>query len=188
MKQNNIRAVLSRHSLIPVVTFKDVDEVGPCVQHLLSQDIRCIEVTLRTSVAFEAIAHLKKYHGETIDIGVGTVIEAGQIARCKDLGVDFLVSPGLSEHLAEAFESSGIPFIPGVVTPSEIIRGMQLGWDTFKFFPASVFGGTGLLKSYATLFPALKFCPTGGITQADHQDYLALPNVLSVGGSWMAGA
>jgi 2-dehydro-3-deoxyphosphogluconate aldolase/(4S)-4-hydroxy-2-oxoglutarate aldolase len=87
--------------------------------------------------------------------------------------------------LAPHFEKSGIAFIPGVATPSEIIEGIQYGWDTFKFFPANLFGGLGALKAYGQVFPSIKFCPTGGITEESYPEYLALPNIISVGGSWM---
>jgi 2-dehydro-3-deoxyphosphogluconate aldolase/(4S)-4-hydroxy-2-oxoglutarate aldolase len=116
---------------------------------------------------------------------MGTVVSVSQIDKAVELGIDFMVSPGLNASLAPAFESSGIAFIPGVVTPSEIIEGLQFGWDTFKFFPANLFGGLAALKAYGQVFPAVKFCPTGGIIEETHPDYLALDNIISVGGSWM---
>jgi 2-dehydro-3-deoxyphosphogluconate aldolase/(4S)-4-hydroxy-2-oxoglutarate aldolase len=96
-----------------------------------------------------------------------------------------MVSPGINENLSSALMDSEIPFIPGVATPSEIILGMQLGWDTFKFFPANLFGGIKALKTYRNVFPSILFCPTGGITENTHQEYLELSNVVSVGGSWL---
>ena len=96
-----------------------------------------------------------------------------------------MVSPGLSSGLASHFEDSGIPFILGVATPSDIINGIQFGWDTFKFFPAHLFGGLNALKTYGQVFPQIKFCPTGGITEDSSQSYLALENVISIGGSWL---
>ena len=96
-----------------------------------------------------------------------------------------MVSPGISMELSTSFENSGIPFIPGVSTPSEIISGLQLGWDTFKFFPAHLFGGLDALKTYGQVFPQVKFCPTGGIKAETYNEYLKLPNVISVGGSWL---
>ena len=108
-----------------------------------------------------------------------------QLRKVKDLDVDFIVSPGLMQHLHKDLQDFKIAFIPGVVTPSEIIEGMALGYNTFKFFPAELVGGIKMLKAYATLFPSVKFCPTGGINEHNFKDYLALPNVLSVGGSWV---
>jgi 2-dehydro-3-deoxyphosphogluconate aldolase/(4S)-4-hydroxy-2-oxoglutarate aldolase len=101
------------------------------------------------------------------------------------MGVDFLVSPGLSPDLAAAFLKSKTPFIPGVATPSDIITAQAYGFDTLKFFPANLFGGLGALKAYGQVFPAVKFCPTGGINDTNYKDFLALNNVIAVGGSWL---
>lgn len=185
MKQNNIRAILTKHSIVPVVTFNALEEVDPLMQRLKAQEISCIEITLRTSIAFEAIALAKRNYGHIMDIGVGTLITKDQIERAAQLEVDFMVSPGLNVNLAATFEASGIPFIPGVATPSDIITGIQLGWDTFKFFPAHIFGGLDALKTYSQVFPEVRFCPTGGIKAETYSHYLNLPNVISVGGSWM---
>jgi 2-dehydro-3-deoxyphosphogluconate aldolase/(4S)-4-hydroxy-2-oxoglutarate aldolase len=116
---------------------------------------------------------------------MGTVVKVEQIEKAIELGIDFMVSPGLNASLAPHFENSKIAFIPGVATPSEIIEGIQFGWDTFKFFPANLFGGLGALKAYGQVFPNIQFCPTGGITEETYPEYLALPNIISVGGSWM---
>ena len=185
MTQNNIRAVLSKHPVIPVVTFHSVEEVAPKMDQLIARGIFCIEITLRTPAAFECIAEAKRLYGDRCSIGMGTVVSESQIDKAVELGIDFMVSPGLNATLAPAFEASGIAFIPGVATPSEIIEGLQFGWDTFKFFPANLFGGLAALKAYGQVFPAVKFCPTGGITEETHTDYLALDNIISVGGSWM---
>jgi 2-dehydro-3-deoxyphosphogluconate aldolase/(4S)-4-hydroxy-2-oxoglutarate aldolase len=186
MKQNNIRLVLEKHSVIPVVTFNELSEVEPLLMRLQEKGVNCIEITLRTPQSFEAIALAKKLMGTKMDIGVGTVVRKGQITKATELEVDFMVSPGIHVDLAPAFESSGIPFIPGVATPSEIIGGIQLGWDTFKFFPAHLFGGLDALKTYGQVFPAVKFCPTGGIKAETFEHYLNLNNVISVGGSWLS--
>lgn len=178
-------AVLENNPLIPVVTFQSMDEVDTLVQNLLEKKIRCIEITLRTPVAFEAMEYIKKNYAEKIAVGAGTVVSTEQIDRLVTIGVDFMVSPGLCLELADAFEFSNIPFIPGVATPSDIISGMQRGWHVFKFFPANLFGGIPALKTYGQVFSSVRFCPTGGITEATCTDYLALPNVVSVGGSWM---
>jgi 2-dehydro-3-deoxyphosphogluconate aldolase/(4S)-4-hydroxy-2-oxoglutarate aldolase len=185
MIQNNIRAVLSKHPVIPVVTFHSVDEVAPKMEQLIADGIFCIEITLRTPAAFDCIAEAKRSYGDRCSIGMGTVVSLSQIDKAVELGIDFMVSPGLNATLAPAFESSGIAFIPGVATPSEIIEGLQFGWDTFKFFPANLFGGIGALKAYGQVFPHVKFCPTGGITEETHPEYLSMDNIISVGGSWM---
>lgn len=185
MKQNNIREVLSKHPVIPVVTFHSIEEVAPKMEQLIARGIFCIEITLRTPAAFECIAEAKRLFGDRCSIGMGTVVSISQIDKAVELEIDFMVSPGLNATLAPAFEASGIAFIPGVATPSEIIEGLQFGWDTFKFFPANLFGGLAALKAYGQVFPAVKFCPTGGITEETHPDYLSLDNIISVGGSWM---
>jgi len=186
MKQNKIRDILCQHALIPVVTFNKLDEIEPMVEKLLSKEIYCIEITLRTDVALDAVQQCKEQFGKEISVGMGTVINEGQIQKALEIGVDFMVSPGINPALFAALENSGIAFIPGVATPSEIMRGLQQDWDTFKFFPAHLFGGVEALKTYGQLFPQVKFCPTGGIDQLTSQSYLELANVISVGGSWMA--
>jgi 2-dehydro-3-deoxyphosphogluconate aldolase/(4S)-4-hydroxy-2-oxoglutarate aldolase len=185
MKQNNIRAILKKHPIIPVVTFNELSEVIPQLEKLESQGVSCIEITLRTPISFDAIAEAKRAFGNRIDIGVGTLVTNEQIEKAAKLAVDFMVSPGISKSLAPTFESCGIPFIPGVATPSEIITGLELGWDTFKFFPAHLFGGLDALKTYGQVFPNVKFCPTGGIKAETYEHYLKLNNVISVGGSWL---
>ena len=185
MKQNNIREVLSHHPIIPVINFTNLDEVIPMIEKLKAKNIFCIEITLRTPIAFDAIRIAKETFGKDMCIGVGTIVSQDQIAKAIELNVDFLVSPGLNPSLASNFEDSGIPFILGVATPSDIINGIQFGWDTFKFFPAHLFGGLNALKTYGQVFPNIKFCPTGGITEDSYQSYLALENVISIGGSWL---
>lgn len=185
MSQFNIRAILAKNKIVPVVTINSLDEIEPIVNQLIAANITCIEVTLRTDVAFEALGILKRDYKEHLDVGVGTMVSLQQLERVAKIGVDFIVSPGLMQHLSKELQSFKIPFIPGVVTPSEIIQGLDLGYNTFKLFPAEVVGGVKLLKVYGAVFPDVVFCPTGGINSLNHQDYLALPNVISVGGSWV---
>lgn len=184
-KQNNIREVLAKHPIIPVVTFTNLNEIEAKVEVLLRNNVKCIEITLRTPVAFDAIQKVKEEYGNEITVGMGTVVLEAQIHKAMELQVDFMVSPGLYSGLAQQLMDSKIAFIPGVATPSDIINGLQFEWDTFKFFPAFLFGGVEALKTYGQVFPQLKFCPTGGITEASYRDYLALENVISVGGSWL---
>lgn len=183
--QNSIGDVLKKHPVIPVVTINDLREVDAIIASLLSRDIHCIEVTLRTVVAFEAIEMIKKKYSHEMSLGVGTVYKFDQVNDVAKIGVDFIVSPGISKELAGSLENSNIPFIPGVSTPSDIIAGLQLGWSFFKFFPANLFGGIAALKTYQQVFPNVTFCPTGGIDENTYKEYLKLPNVISVGGSWM---
>ncbi|MDG1332476.1 MAG: bifunctional 4-hydroxy-2-oxoglutarate aldolase/2-dehydro-3-deoxy-phosphogluconate aldolase [Crocinitomicaceae bacterium] len=185
MKQNNIENVLKNHPLIPVVTIHSEDEIDPIISTLKSRNVNCIEVTLRTDFAFEALQIIKDRYSDSITLGVGTVISTDQIDKLAAIGVDFIVSPGLTSKLYHHFMASSIPFIPGVASPSEIIQAIELGCDMLKFFPANLFGGINALKTYGNVFPQVKFCPTGGVSESTFEDYLALNNVISVGGSWM---
>lgn len=184
--QFGIRNLLHRHPVIPVVNITDVADVRPLLARLVAQGISCIELTLRSDVALEAIAEAMAYRPAGFSVGVGTIVTLEQVGTCRRLGVDFLVSPGLSDPLAAALDLSEIPFLPGVMTPSEIISAMSRGWDTFKLFPSNIAGGIKALKSYGAVFPAVRFCPTGGIDAENYQEILDLPNVISVGGSWVA--
>jgi 2-dehydro-3-deoxyphosphogluconate aldolase/(4S)-4-hydroxy-2-oxoglutarate aldolase len=185
MMQNNIENILKNNPLIPVVTIESLDEIEGIYKKLVSQNVRCIEITLRTDVAWEAISVFKTKYGSEFKIGVGTIICVEDILKCIKMNVDFMVSPGYSTLMVEQFEISGIPFLPGVSTPGEITQGIENGWRFFKFFPADLFGGINALKTYGNVFQNVKFCPTGGINQENHLSFLALENVLSVGGSWL---
>lgn len=185
MSQFNIRKVLARNKIVPVATIHSLDDIEGIVKELEKQKISCIEVTLRTPVAFQAIEILKSQYGHLLDVGVGTIVHLDQLRKVRELEVDFIVSPGLIQHLHKELQAFQIPFIPGVITPSEVIQGMAMGYDTFKFFPAELAGGVDMLKAYASLFPEVKFCPTGGIKESNFNTYLDLPNVISVGGSWI---
>ena len=184
MLQNNIEAILKANPLIPVVTIENLDQVDEVYEKLSSQGINCIEITLRTEIAWEAIALFKERHPD-FQVGVGTIISSEDILKCVKLKVDFMVSPGLTASMIQQFDFSGIPFLPGVSTPSEIIRGIDMGWRVFKFFPADLFGGAKALKVYSNIFKNVSFCPTGGINKENYQSYLDLKNVISVGGSWL---
>jgi 2-dehydro-3-deoxyphosphogluconate aldolase/(4S)-4-hydroxy-2-oxoglutarate aldolase len=118
-------------------------------------------------------------------VGVGTVINSGQLHKCTELNVDFIVSPGLTTDLAKELFESKIAYLPGAITPSEIIAGQEMGVQVFKFFPANLFGGLETLKAYESVFKGIKFCPTGGINETNYNDFLKLENVISVGGTWV---
>lgn len=182
--QNNIREVIKGHLQIPVVTFTEHEDPISLMHYLLEKNIKCIEVTLRTPEGLQAIEMLKKEFGNEVLVGAGTVIKCTQVDKLKAVGADFIVSPGLTPDLHRNMEYSNIPYLPGVSTPSEIIGAQELGMNTLKFFPANVFGGLDTLKAYGQVFPQVKFCPTGGITDETSSEYLALSNVISVGGTW----
>lgn len=185
MIQNNIAGILKNHPLIPVATIEDLSEVDKLYESLSKQGISCVEITLRTEVAWEAIALFKEKYGNEFKVGVGTIVSADDILKCVKVKADFMVTPGLTASMVQQLDFSGIPFLPGVSTPSEIVRGMDLGWYYFKFFPADIFGGVKALKTYGAIFKDAQFCPTGGIGSENYKEYLELENVLSVGGSWL---
>ena len=184
MGQNGIKELLATHQIVPVVTIQSEDEIHGIVEKLNAQQINIIEVTLRTPYALAAIEFLKN-NTNSLVVGAGTVINAEQIEALKALNTDFIVSPGGSDRLFDELEHSGIPFLPGACTPSEIIICAERGYDLLKFFPADLFGGINALKTYGQVFNRIQFCPTGGITKDTYRDYLELQNVKSVGGSWM---
>lgn len=175
---------MAGHTLVPVVTFNELTKVDAFVDYLLAQDVRCIEVTLRTIQGLKAIEYIKKNRGSEMLTGAGTVTTPEHIEAVKNVGGDFIVSPGLTEKLATSLLDSGVPFLPGVSTASEIMKAQEFGLDTLKFFPAHLFGGLDGLKAFGSVFPEIQFCPTGGITKESSKDYLALKSVFAVGGSW----
>ena len=185
MVQNGIETILKHNPVIPVATIHNAEELETILSKIQVAGIHCIEITLRTGYALEAIKELKSRNIPGFFVGVGTVIRPEQVEQVKALEVDFIVSPGLTEKLSEALAVSGIPYIPGVSTVSEIMLGIEENCAFFKFFPANISGGIEALKAYGQLFPTVKFCPTGGITESTYESYLAEKNIISVGGSWM---
>lgn len=186
MSQFRIRNILERNPIIPVITIYDLNQCASIAENLLSQDIHCIEITLRTEAAFQAVELMKEKYGNELEVGVGTVVNEHQIKKAKSIGVDFMVSPGINPELNSYFQNANTAFICGVMTPSEIMQGLSLGYDTFKFFPAEMAGGAKMLKTFSAIFPKVKFCPTGGINETNFMEYLNLSNTISVGGSWLA--
>ncbi len=177
-------ATMKLAPVIPVLTVRDVaDGVGQA-RALVAGGLPAIEVTLRTPAALEAIAEIAK-SVPGAHVGAGTIVEPEQIQAAVDAGAKFLVSPGTSPALARAAAEAPIPFLPGVATPSEAMALRALGFRALKLFPAEAVGGARLLASLYAPLPDLVFCPTGGIDAAKALTYLALPNVLCVGGSWM---
>jgi 2-dehydro-3-deoxyphosphogluconate aldolase/(4S)-4-hydroxy-2-oxoglutarate aldolase len=171
--------------VIPVLTIAQASDAVPLARALLAGGVRVLEVTLRTPEALAAIAAIARDVPDA-DVGAGTVLNPSDVERAKSAGARFIVSPGLTEGLIEAAAMVGLPFLPGVATASELMRGLEAGLDHFKFFPAEASGGAAMLKSLHGPFPGCRFCPTGGITADNAAGYLALPNVVCVGGGWLA--
>jgi len=181
----NIQSILQTANIIPVITIEKVEHALPLAEALIKGGLNTLEITLRTDAAIDAITAIHKAFPDC-QVGAGTVIHPDQIIQIIDAGACFAVSPGITLSLVETAEQHQLPFLPGVATPSEVIAASELGCETLKFFPAHLFGGIDTLKAYASLFPNIRFCPTGGINANNAKDYLALANVISIGGSWIA--
>ncbi|MGC0403796.1 2-dehydro-3-deoxyphosphogluconate aldolase/(4S)-4-hydroxy-2-oxoglutarate aldolase [Streptomyces sp. SAI-126] len=180
-------SLLDLAPVVPVVVLQDASDAVPLARALVAGGLPAIEVTLRTPVALDAIRAIA---GEVPDavVGAGTVITPGQVKESVAAGARFLVSPGWTDVLLEALRGSGVPFLPGVSTTSEVVALLERGVTEMKFFPAEAAGGTAYLKSLAGPLPQARFCPTGGIGPGNAPEYLALPNVGCVGGTWMLPA
>ncbi|HYG49006.1 MAG TPA: bifunctional 4-hydroxy-2-oxoglutarate aldolase/2-dehydro-3-deoxy-phosphogluconate aldolase [Allosphingosinicella sp.] len=178
-----IEDIMRLAPVIPVLVIEDAAGAGAIARALVGGGLRVLEVTLRTAAALDAIAEMRKVEGAVV--GAGTVLNPGQLERSLAAGAEFVVSPGLTEPLGRAAVDSNIPFLPGVATAADLMRGLDLGLTHFKFFPAETSGGIPALKALAGPFAAARFCPTGGITQASAPAWLALDPVLCVGGSWL---
>jgi 2-dehydro-3-deoxyphosphogluconate aldolase/(4S)-4-hydroxy-2-oxoglutarate aldolase len=155
----------------------------PIAEALVAGGLPILEVTLRTAAALEVIRAMKTVAGAIV--GAGTVLNPADLDAALAAGAEFIVSPGLTEPLGKAAVASGVPFLPGTANAADVMRGLDLGLTRFKFFPAEASGGTAALKAIAAPFGEVRFCPTGGITQASASQWLALDAVLCVGGSWM---
>jgi len=180
----NALELLEQSPVIPVMVIKDIDSAVDLAAALVSGGIRCLEITLRSSVAFDAIRLIGEAVPKAI-VGVGTVRNTSQFDAALDAGAKFAVSPGLTRELAAAARASGIAFLPGIATPSESMFAADRGYTVQKLFPAEAVGGVALLKSLYGPMPDIAFCPTGGINPRNAKNYLALPNVRCVGGSWL---
>ncbi len=177
-------SLLDRVPVVPVVVVDDVATAVPLARALVAGGLPVIELTLRTPVALEAIRAIADEVPEIL-VGAGTVLTPGQAKLAHDAGAQFLVSPGATPGLLGGMADTGLPFLPGTATVSEVIAVLETGLTEMKFFPAEASGGTAFLSSIASPVPAARFCPTGGITAATAASYLALPNVGCVGGSWL---
>ena len=178
-----IEQIMRTAPVIPVLVIDDAHHARELAEVLVAGGLRVLEVTLRTPAAIDAIRRMNLVPGAIV--GAGTVVNQGQLEEVRAAGAEFVVSPGLTENLAQAAIASGVPFLPGVASASDVMRGLDLGLTHFKFFPAEAAGGIKALKALAAPFGQCKFCPTGGITAETAPDWLALDPVLCVGGSWI---
>ena len=171
-------------TVIPVITIDRLADAVPLARALVAGGIRLLEVTLRTPAGLDAAAAIMREVPGAI-VGIGTVLTPHDLARAQAVGARFALSPGATPELLEAAASSPVPFMPGVCTASELMAALRHGFGLVKFFPASTAGGTAALRALGGPFPDVRFCPTGGVGADDAAEWLALPNVRAVGGSWL---
>lgn len=186
-KQEGIEAILKLAPVVPVLIIEDPATAVPLARAMVAGGLKAIEVTLRTERAVEAVRAIAA-EVEGAVIGVGTVMNADQVSQSVAAGARFMVSPGASPGLLSAVAESPVPLLPGSASASEAMTLLEHGYHLQKFFPAEPAGGAAYLKSLASPLPAIRFCPTGGISRDSAGRYLALPNVICVGGSWVAPA
>jgi len=182
--KTNPLKILKNGPVIPVIVIEHIDHAVPLARALLAGGIKVLEITLRSKVAVEAIRRVSKEVPLAI-VGAGTVATPEDLQAVTEAGALFAISPGLTPTLLTAANEGSISLIPGISTPSELMAGMERGYTEFKFFPAGAAGGVSMLKSISGPFPQITFCPTGGISSINFNDYLALDNVACVGGSWI---
>jgi len=178
---------LTQHPVIPVIVIEDANDAEPLAEALLEGGLNVIEVTFRTAAAPDALARIISAFPEML-VGAGTVVTREQARQCLDLGVSFGVAPGFNPETVRLFQNHAVPFIPGVLSPSEIEAAFGLGCTLLKFFPAGAAGGPKMLRALAGPYAPLgvRFCPTGGVSVDNMNEYLTLPAVFAVGGSWIA--
>lgn len=176
-------AIMRLAPVIPVLIVDDARHARAIAEPLVAGGLRVLEVTLRTPAALAVIAEMAKVEGAIV--GAGTVLNPKQLDDSVRAGARFIVSPGLTDRLAHEASDAGVPFLPGVATAGEIMRGLDLGLDRFKFFPAEAAGGIKALAAQSAPFPRVRFCPTGGVRAETMADWLKLDSVLCVGGTWL---
>lgn len=182
-KIDELEALRAGQPVIPVVVVEDAATAAPMAAALVAGGLPMIEITLRTEAALDAIRAAAEVEGAVV--GAGTVLTARQFGEAVDAGARFVVSPGTTKELVAVASDSGAPLLPGATTPSEVMGAMEEGYRFLKFFPAEASGGAGFLKALSSPLADVRFCPTGGIGAGNAADYLALPNVACVGGSWV---
>jgi len=180
----DLRKILADSKVVPVVTLQEVAHAVPLARALMAGGINAIEITLRSDAAYDGIRAIKADVPE-IALGIGTVIHENQMDFCIEVRPNFIVTPGTTPELYDAIAPTGLTLVPGIATASEAVAALQRGHDFVKLFPAEAAGGVALLKGIGGPIPQLTFMPTGGISPTNAPDYLALPNVLCVGGSWV---
>lgn len=184
-KTERLLSLLDGQPVIPVLKIERAADAVPLARALARGGLRAIEITLRTDDALEAIKRVAGEVEEAI-VGAGTILDPGHFAEAEAAGSQFIVSPGVTRTLLDAAAQSAVPLLPGAITPGEIMMAREAGLDFLKFFPAEQAGGAAFLKALASPFAGIRFCPTGGVSETNAGDYLALPNVVCVGGSWVA--
>ena len=180
----NVLEVMRTGPVIPVIAIDDLAHAVPLAKALVAGGVRVLEVTLRTAVGLDAIRAIAREVPDAI-VGVGTLTRPEEFAKAQEAGARFGVSPGLTPSMIDAAHKTGLPLLPGVFTPSDVIAARLAGFQQLKLFPAQQAGGIGMLKALGGPFPEVMFCPTGGVSAENAPDFLALPNVACVGGSWL---
>lgn len=186
-KDASLSAILSAAPVVPVLTIEDRAVAVPLARALVAGGLTALEVTLRTAAGLDCIRAIAG-EVDAANVGAGTVLDARQYEAAEKAGARFMVSPGVTDGLLSAAANSTVPFLPGAATASEAMALAERGYSYLKFFPAEPAGGIAYLKALAAPLPAIRFCPTGGIGAKNARDYLALGNVICVGGSWIAPA
>jgi 2-dehydro-3-deoxyphosphogluconate aldolase/(4S)-4-hydroxy-2-oxoglutarate aldolase len=186
-KQEKLAALFKQAVVIPVLTVERVEHAVPLARALVAGGVRTLEVTLRTDAAVAAATAIIAEVPEAI-VGIGTILNAADLDRARALGAKFGISPGATPELLKAAAASDLPFAPGIATASELMQALAFGFDLLKFFPAEQAGGIRALRALGGPFPNVRFCPTGGVGEANAAAWLAEPNVLCVGGSWLCPA
>ncbi|OKO77979.1 bifunctional 4-hydroxy-2-oxoglutarate aldolase/2-dehydro-3-deoxy-phosphogluconate aldolase [Bradyrhizobium sp. NAS96.2] len=186
-KQDQIAELIRQATVIPVLTIERLADAVPLARALVAGGVRTLEVTLRTAVAVDAAKAIIAEVPDAV-VGIGTILNADDLARAEALGARFGISPGATPELLKAVAASRLPFAPGIATASELMQALAHGFDVVKFFPAEQAGGIKALRALAGPFPNVRVCPTGGIGEANAATWLAEPNVLAVGGSWLCPA
>jgi 2-dehydro-3-deoxyphosphogluconate aldolase/(4S)-4-hydroxy-2-oxoglutarate aldolase len=186
-KQEKLAALFEQATIIPVLTIERLEDAVPLARALVAGGVRTLEVTLRTAVAIESAKAIMAHVPEAV-VGIGTILNADDLARVEAIGARFGISPGATPDLLKAAAASALPFAPGIATASELMLALAHGFNLVKFFPAEPSGGIKALRALAGPFPDARFCPTGGIGEANAAAWLAEPNVVAVGGSWLCPA
>lgn len=181
--KRSAESILSQGPIVPVIVINKIEEAVPLAKALVAGGVKVLEVTLRTECALEAIKKIIKEVPEAI-VGAGTVTNVEQYKQVVDAGVEFIITPGITESILKEAVANDVPLIPGIATISELLLANEYGLTELKFFPAEINGGVAALKAFAGPCPYIRFCPTGGLNEKNYTEYLALKNVLCVGGTW----